>query len=153
MIDIVSTIWRALQETAANSVEQADAVNALLKEFKIISTQLVGGSTEYTTWGDIDQMLERTSHQSKNRSEKIDWTLEVEEKWVPHNMFSVHFLRENKVVIHKCDPAFEFMDNNCSLCQGQFGPKGAITLGQCRHAFHVTCIAEHSLRQSVCLEC
>jgi hypothetical protein len=67
-----------------------------------------------------------------------------------HNIIFAHFLKENKVVIHACNPAPEFMDNNCSLCQSQFGPEGAITLGQCRHAFHVTCIAQHSLRRSVC---
>jgi hypothetical protein len=55
-------------------------------------------------------MLERTNHHSKDRSGKIDWTLEVEEGWVPHNIFSAHFLKENKVVIHTCDPAPEFMD-------------------------------------------
>jgi hypothetical protein len=94
-------------------------------------------------------MLERMNHHSKDRSGKIDWTLEVEEGWVLHNTFSAHFLKENKVVIHTCDPAPKFMDNNCSLCPGSFGPEGVITLEQCRHAFHVTCIAEHSLRQSV----
>jgi hypothetical protein len=76
------------------------------------------------------------NHHSKDRSGKIDWTLEVEEGWIPHNIFFAHFLKENKVVIHTCDPAPEFMDNNCSkLCQGSFGPEGAIILGQCRHAF------------------
>jgi hypothetical protein len=98
-------------------------------------------------------MLERTNHHSKDRSGKIDWTLEVEEGWVPHNIFSAYFLKENKVVIHTYDLVPEFMDNNCSLCQGPFGPKGAITLGQCRHAFHVTCIAQYSLRRSVCPDC
>jgi hypothetical protein len=110
-------------------------MNALLERFKIISARPVDGSTKCTTWGDIDQMLEYMNHHSKDRSGKIDWTLEVEEGWVPHNIFSAHFLKENKVVIHTCDPAPEFMDNNCSFCQGQFGPKGAITLGECRHAF------------------
>jgi hypothetical protein len=150
---MVSTAMRALREIAAMSVEQADAVNALLERFKIISARPIGGPTECTTWGDIDQMLERTNHHSKDRSGKIDWTLEVEEGWVPHNIFSANFLKENKVIIHTCDPALEFMDNNCSLCQGPFGPKGATTLGQCRHAFHITCIVQHSLRRSVCLDC
>jgi hypothetical protein len=36
-IDMVSTAWRALQEAIATSVEQADAVNASLERFKIIS--------------------------------------------------------------------------------------------------------------------
>jgi hypothetical protein len=152
-LDMVSTAWRALRETAAPSVEQADAVNASLERFKIISARPVGGPTECTIWGDIDEMLERTNFHSKDRSGKIDWTLEVEEGWVLHNIFSAYFLKENKVVIHTCDPSPEFVDNNCSLCQGPFGPEGAITLGQCCHAFHITCIAEHSLRRSVCLEC
>jgi hypothetical protein len=98
-------------------------------------------------------MLQHTNHYSINRSGSTDWTLEVEEGWVPYNIFSTHFLKENKVVIYTCDPAPEFMNNNCSLCQGHFGPKRAITLRQCRHAFHVTCIAQHSLRQLVCPKC
>ena len=92
-------------------------MNALLDRFEIISAQPIGGSTECTTWGDIDQMLEHKNHHLKDRSKKIDWTLDVEEGWVPHNIFSVHFLKENKVVIHTCDLALEFMENNCSLCQ------------------------------------
>jgi hypothetical protein len=56
---MVSTAMRALQETAATSVEQADVVNAPMERFKMISARPVGGSTECTTWGDIDQMLER----------------------------------------------------------------------------------------------
>jgi hypothetical protein len=138
---MVNTAMWALRETAATLVEQADAVNASLERFKMISARPLGRAMECTTWGDIDQMLERTNHHSKDRSGKIDWTLEVEEGWVPHNIFSAHFLKENKVVIYTCDPTPEFMDNNCSLCQGPFGPKGAIILGQYRHAFHVTCIA------------
>jgi hypothetical protein len=128
-------------------------VNASLERFKIISARPIGGPTECTTWGDIDQMLELTNHHSKDRSGQTNWTLEVEEGWMPHNIFSTHFLKVNKVVIHMCDPVPKFMDNNCSLCQGQFRLEEAITLGQCRHAFHVTCIVEHSLRRSVCPEC
>jgi hypothetical protein len=123
MIDMVSTAWWALREIVATSVEQADAMNTSLERFKIISAQPVGGPMECTTWGDIDQMLERTNHHSKDRSGKIDWTLEVEEGWMPHNIYSAHFLKENKVVIHTCDPVPEFMDNNCSLYQGQVGPE------------------------------
>ena len=127
-------------------------MNTSLERIKIISTRLVGGFTECTTWEDIDQMLERTNHHSKDRLEKINWTLEVEKAWVPHNIFSTHFLNDNKVVIHMCDLAPEFMDNNYSLHQGSFGQEGAITLGQCCHAFHVTCIVQHSLRRLVCLD-
>jgi hypothetical protein len=51
---MVNTAWRALRETAATLVEQADVVNASLERFKIISTRHVGGPTECTTWDDID---------------------------------------------------------------------------------------------------
>jgi hypothetical protein len=68
----VSTAWRALRETVATLVEQADAVNASLERFKIISARPIGGPTECTTWDDIDQMLECTNHHSKDRSGKID---------------------------------------------------------------------------------
>ena len=60
-------------------VEQANAVNALLERFKSISAQPVGGPIECTIWDDINQMLEHTNQHSKDISEKIDWTLEVEE--------------------------------------------------------------------------
>jgi hypothetical protein len=100
---MVCTAIQALQESAAMSVEEGNAVNALLERFKIINARLVGRPTECITWGDIDQMLERTNHHSKDRSGKINWTLKVEERWVPHNIFSAHFLKENKVVIHTCD--------------------------------------------------
>jgi hypothetical protein len=53
-LDMVSTAWRALRETAATLVEQADAVNASLERFKIISARPVGGPMGCTTWGDID---------------------------------------------------------------------------------------------------
>jgi hypothetical protein len=109
---MVCTAMQALQESATTSVEEGNAVNASLKRFKIISARPIGGSTECTTWGNIDQILQRTNHHSKDKSRKIDWTVEVEEGWVPHNIFSVHFLKENKVIIHMCDPTSEFMDNN-----------------------------------------
>ena len=128
-------------------------MNASLERLKIISARLVAGSMEYTIWDDIDQILERTNHYLKDRFGKIDWTLDVEEGWVLHNIFSARFLKKNKVVIHTYDQALEFMDNNCSLYQGMFGLEGAITLGQCCHAFHITCIVEHSLRWSVYPEC
>jgi hypothetical protein len=69
-----------------------------------------------------------------------------------HNIFSARFLEENKEVIHTYDLGAEFLNHNCSLSQGHFGPKRAITLGQCCYAFHVICIAEHSLRLTMCYE-
>jgi hypothetical protein len=41
---MVSIAMRVLRETAATSVEQADAVNASLERFKMISARPVGGS-------------------------------------------------------------------------------------------------------------
>jgi hypothetical protein len=124
-------------------------VYASLEKFKTISERCIGGSTEVTTWGDIDYMFKQTNHYRKERSRNINWSLEVEEGWKPYNIFSTHFLEENKEVIHTCDPRAEFLYNNCSLCKGHFGLEGAIMLWQCHHAFHV----EHSLRRLVCLEC
>jgi hypothetical protein len=72
---------------------------------------------------------------------------------MPYNIFSTHFLEENQDVIHTYDPGAKFLNNNCSLYQGHFGLERTITLGQFCHAFHVTCIANHSLWQSVCPEC
>jgi hypothetical protein len=69
---------------------------------------------------------------------------------MPHSIFTAHLLEEKKVVIHTCDPGSEFLNNSCSVWQGHFGLEGAITLEQCLHAFHVTCIVEHSLRQLMC---
>jgi hypothetical protein len=53
-LGMVSIAWQALQETVATSVEQANAMNASLERFKIISARPVGGPTECTTWGDIE---------------------------------------------------------------------------------------------------
>jgi hypothetical protein len=124
-------------------------VYASLKRFKTINERCIGRSIEFTTCGNIDHMFQCTSHYMKDRSKSINWNLEVEKKWVLHNIFSMHFLEENKVVIHTCNLGTEFLTNNCSLCQGHFSPKRAITLGECCHAFHVICIAKRSLMQSM----
>jgi hypothetical protein len=54
-------------------------MQALLEKVKIISEQCIGGSTKFTTWGDIDHMLQCTNHYRKDKSGNIDWSLEVEE--------------------------------------------------------------------------
>jgi hypothetical protein len=117
-------------------------VHTSLKRLKIISKWRIGGSTEFTHWGDIDHIFQHTNHYTKDRSGNIDWDLEVEEGWILHNIFSTHFLQENKVVIHTYDPGLEFLNNNYSLCQGN------IAMPSKSHA-----LAEHYLRQSVCPEC
>jgi hypothetical protein len=73
---IVSIAMWALRENATTLVKEGNAVNASLERVKIISARPVGGPMECTTWDDIDQMLQRTNHYSKDRSGKMDWTLE-----------------------------------------------------------------------------
>jgi hypothetical protein len=132
---MVSASLQKFRGHAAISVEEGNFVYASLERFKTINELHVGGPIEFTTWGDIDHMFQCTNHYTKDKSGNIDWSLEVEEGWIPHNIFSVHFLEEKKVIIHTCDPGPEFLNDNCSLCQGHFSPEGAITLGQCRHTF------------------
>lgn len=72
---------------------------------------------------------------------------------MPFNIFSSYFVEAERIVIHTCDPIPAFLNDKCSLCQEQFGPEEAYTLGQCGHNFHVTCISKSSTRQSVCPMC
>lgn len=65
------------------------AMHASLEKFKNISEQCIGGPTKFTTWGDIDHMLQCTNHYRKDRSGNIDWSLEVEEGEC-HIIYSLH---------------------------------------------------------------
>src|SRR5579875_2288208 len=98
-------------------------------------------------------MMHRTNHFQNDKSGIVDWTQEIEEGWMPYNVFSSHLLDEEKHEVHTCDPALDFLKEKCCLCQNGFGPEGAIRLGQCPHTFYNTCIAEHSLRRSMCPKC
>ena len=62
----------------------------------------------------------------KDRSGNTNWSLEVEEGWVPYKIFITHFLKENQEVIYTCNPKANFLNNYCSLYQVHFGPKEAI---------------------------
>ena len=98
-------------------------------------------------------MMDCINYNQKRKSNGIDWALEVEEGWVPYNIFSSHFTESERKIIHTCDPVPAVLNDKCSLCQEHFSPEGAYTLGQCGHNFHTTCISESSMRQSVCPMC
>src|SRR5579875_1227568 len=95
-------------------------------------------------------MMERTNYHTKGGGNNIDWALEVEEGWMPYNVFSSHFTEVERKVIHTCDIGSELLMDKCSLCLEHFGPEGTYTLGHCRHTFHITCIIISSLAQFVC---
>ena len=98
-------------------------------------------------------MMHRTNHSRNDSKENVEWASEIEEGWMPYNVFSSHLSEKERMVVHTCDPSPEFLKGKCCLCQNGFGPEGAIQLGQCPHTFHITCIAEHCLRRSNCPEC
>lgn len=150
---MVSKASNSLKRNAARSNASRELLEASLERFK--NTIGNGGRerTETTIWGDVQHMMDRTNYHRKEMSKDIDWTLEVEEGWVPYNIFSSHFMESERTVIHTCDPRPTFLDDKCSLCQEHFGPEGAYTLGQCGHNFHITCISRSSMRQSICPMC
>ena len=151
---VVSRAMAGLQTLAMESNENCDAIQSSLSWFKTMFDQHPSkGYTEITCWGDMDAMFERLNHTKKDQAPPINWALEVEEGWVPYNTLSTHINVKDKRVVHACDPASPILDGCCSLCQGLFGPEGAVTMGQCRHTFHVTCIVKASLIRSVCAEC
>ena len=150
---MVSRAAHSLKKAAAESKASGELVEASVQRFK----NTIGGRarepTRNTIWGDVAEMMDRTSYYRNGKSTDIDWSLEVEEGWVPFNIFSSHFEESKRTVIHTCDPVPPFLNDKCSLCQEHFGPEGAYTLGQCGHNFHITCISESSMRQSVCPMC
>jgi hypothetical protein len=150
---IVSKASNSLKKHAAGSRASRELLEASLERFKKAIGDRGREPTEITIWGDAVEMMDRTNYHRKGTSKDIDWALEVEEGWVPYNIFSSHFVESERTVIHTCDPRPTFLDDKCSLCQEFFGPEGAYTLGQCGHNFHITCIAVSSMRQSVCPMC
>jgi hypothetical protein len=151
---VVSRAMVGLQTLAMESIENCNAIESSLNRFKTIFDQHPSkGYTEITCWGDMDAMFERLNHTKKDEDTHINWALEAEEGWVPYNTLSAHIKDEDKKVVHACDLASPILKGSCSLCQGPFGPEGAVTMGQCRHTFHVTCIVKASLVRSVCAEC
>ena len=72
---------------------------------------------------------------------------------MPDNIFLSHFVESERKVIHTCDTVLALLQDKCSICQEHFGPKGAYTLGQCGHTFHITCVAASSLIRRACIIC
>ena len=83
----------------------------------------------FTVWDDIDQMMHSTNHFQNDKSGNVEWTSEIEEGWMPYNVFSSHLLDKEKKVVHTCDRARDFLKDRCCLCQNGFGREGAIRLG------------------------
>jgi hypothetical protein len=89
----VSATLQKLQGCTSRSIEEGNIVHASIERLKTIKEQRVGGPTKFTTWGDIDHMLQRTIHYTKDRSGKTYWSLEVEEGWMPYKLFSASLFR------------------------------------------------------------
>lgn len=149
---VVSRAMKRLLKFAMRSNEECDVVESSMWRLKKMFEEHPSGSTDITCWGDIDAMFERLNHAKKDTLSHVNWSLEVEEGWVPYNTFSAH-IKEDQKVVHACDPALGILEGHCSLCQCPFGPEGALTMGQCPHTFHVTCITRAALVCSVCPEC
>jgi len=150
---MVSKAQHDLKKYAAESQVSCQLVETSLERFKNVIGQRGHEPTKVTIWGDVAEMMDRTNYHRKGKGNGINWALEVEEGWVPYNIFSAHFAESERRVIHTCNPVPAFLNDKCSLCQEHFGPEGVYTLGQCGHNFHTTCISESSMRQSVCPMC
>lgn len=72
-----------------------------------------GESTEFTVSGDNDLMMGQTldfqNDESKTRSKNIETASGIEEGWMLYNVFSLHLLEQEKVVVHTCDLAPDFL--------------------------------------------
>jgi hypothetical protein len=77
---MVSAALQKLGGCGATLIEEGNAIHASLERFKTTSERCPSRTTKFTTWGDVDHMLQRTNHYTKDRSRNIDWSLEVEER-------------------------------------------------------------------------
>ena len=150
---VVSRAMKGLLKLAGKSDEQRQIVESSMLSLRKRFETHPKGTTEITCWGDMDAMFERLNHTKKEESLHINWALEVEEGWVPYNTLSAHIKDNEKTVVHASHTFLGILEGKCSICQGPFGPEGALTMGQCRHTFHVMCIIKASLVRSVCPEC
>ena len=150
---VVTKSMKGLLKLAMKSDEEFKAIHNSYWQMKQKFESYLGGSTYITQWGDMDLMFERLNNAHKEESTHINWVLEAEEGWIPYNTLSAHIKKDEKMVVHACDPSPGILQGRCSLCQGHFGPEGALTMGQCRHTFHITCIVKASLIRSACPEC
>ena len=150
---VVSLALKALLKFAMKSEEDCKNVESSFWRLKHMFQVHPTGSTENTIWGDMDAMFERLNHALQDERRHINWNLEVEEGWIPYGTLSAHVKQNEKTLVHGCDPSSPLLTGLCSLCQGPYGPEGALTLGQCRHTFHVTCILKCALHRRECAEC
>jgi len=82
-------------------------------------------------------MKYRTNHFQNDKSRNVDWALEIEEEWMPYNVFLLQLLEKEKKVVHTYDPLPNFLKEKCCLYRNGFGPKRAIRLEQCPHTFYI----------------
>ena len=150
---IVSKAQQDMKKCAIISHDFEGIVRSSLQEFNEAAAKSSGDATKITIWHNIEEMMERTIHNTKNKGGIIDWALEVEEGWMPYDVLSSHLDETKREVIHTRKPSEEFSKEKCSICQHHFGPEGAFELGHCNHKFHITCIARASLMSRQCVIC
>ena len=150
---LISKAQHDLKKYAAKSGASCKLVDTTLKRFKSTIGERGHGSRRITIWSEIGEMMECTDYARLEKSNAIDWALEVAEGWVPYNIFSSHFVESERKVIHTCDMVPALLQDKCSICQEHFGPEGAYRLEQCGHTFHITCVAASSLIRRACIIC
>ena len=150
---VISQATKGLLRLAMKSEDEYKHVESSYWRLQSMFTEHPTGSTEITCWGDMEAMFERLNHTKNEKSPHINWTLEVEEGWVPYSTLSAHIQKHEKTVVHGCGTSPVILEGHCSICQLHFGPEGALTMGQCPHTFHVTCLVKACLVRSVCPEC
>lgn len=150
---MVSKAQHQLKNLAATSNVVSEHVHDSLEKFEKYIGKGGHERTEVTIWGDVCEMMDRTNFNRAGKTNDIDWTLEIEEGWVPYNTFSSEMKEHERKVISTCDPPPKLLKEICIICQYHFGPEGAYTLGQCGHNFHATCLSKCALTKSTCPVC
>ena len=104
-------------------------MDTILKRFKSLIGERGQGSGRVTIWSEIREMMERTDYARLGKSNALDWALEVAEGWVPYSIFSSHFVKAERKVVHTYDTVPALLQDKCSICQEHFGPERAYMLG------------------------
>ena len=150
---IVSKAQQDMKKCAITSMDVEEAIQSSLQKYNEAAAKGGEDATKITIWRDVEEMMERTLHSSKNRRGVIDWALEVEEGWMPYDVLSSHLDESKREVIRTRKPSEEYSRETCSICQQYFGPEGAFEMGHCNHKFHITCIAKAALNNRQCVIC
>ena len=114
--DALSRAMKGLLKLAMKSKDECNAVESFFWHLKQMFELHLRGSTDITYWGDVDAMFERLNHTKKEEDPHINWTLELEEGWIPYNTFSAHIKKNEKAIVHACDPSPGLLTAHCSLC-------------------------------------